>query len=26
MDSTVLINPGWAALVDDYGNCIIRPD
>lgn len=26
MDSTVVINPGWAALVDDYGNCIIRPD
>ncbi|MCH2505716.1 MAG: hypothetical protein MK125_09205 [Dehalococcoidia bacterium] len=26
MDSTGLINPGWAALVDDYGNCIIRPN
>ena len=26
MDSTVIINPGWATLVDDYGNCIIRPD
>ena len=26
MDSTVVINPGWTSLVDDYGNCIIRPD
>jgi N-methylhydantoinase A len=26
MDSTVVINPGWTAIVDDYGNCIIRPD
>jgi N-methylhydantoinase A len=25
MDSTVVINPGWTSLVDDYGNCIIRP-
>ena len=25
MDSTVVINPGWAALVDGYGNCIISP-
>ena len=26
MDSTVVINPGWATLVDDYGNCIMRPE
>ena len=26
MDSTVVINPGWTSLVDDCGNCIIRPD
>ncbi|MDP7085852.1 MAG: hydantoinase/oxoprolinase family protein, partial [Dehalococcoidia bacterium] len=26
MDSTVVINPGWATLVDDYGNCIVRPN
>ena len=26
MDSTVVVNPGWAALVDDYGNCIMRPE
>jgi len=25
MDSTVLINPGWAGRIDDYGNCILRP-
>ncbi len=24
MDSTVIINPGWDALIDDYGNCIMR--
>ena len=25
MDSTVVINPGWAGQIDDYGNCIMRP-
>ena len=25
MDSTVLINPGWAGAIDEYGNCIMRP-
>ena len=25
MDSTVVINPGWETLVDDFGNCILRP-
>ena len=25
MDSTVIINPGWAGQIDDYGNCIMRP-
>ena len=25
MDSTVLINPGWAGQIDDYGNCIMSP-
>ena len=25
MDSTVLINPGWAGKIDEYGNCIMRP-
>ena len=24
MDSTVIINPGWATRIDDYGNCIVR--
>ena len=23
MDSTVVINPGWQARIDDYGNCIM---
>ena len=26
MDSTVVVNPGWRAVVDDYGDCVIRPD
>ena len=26
MDSTVLINPGWAGEIDRYGNCIMSPD
>ncbi len=25
IDSTVLIDPGWRAWIDDYGNCIMRP-
>ena len=25
VDSTVLIDPGWRARIDDYGNCIARP-
>lgn len=25
MDSTVVINPGWAGLIDGFGNCILRP-
>lgn len=25
MDSTVVINPGWAGQIDGYGNCIIQP-
>ena len=25
MDSTVLINPGWAGQIDEYGNCIMEP-
>tara|TARA_B100000809_G_scaffold239203_1_gene260571 strand:- start:534 stop:1628 length:1095 start_codon:yes stop_codon:yes gene_type:complete len=25
MDSTVLINPGWAGKIDEYGNCIMQP-
>ena len=25
IDSTVLIDPGWRARIDDYGNCIMRP-
>ena len=24
MDSTVIINPGWGARIDGYGNCIMR--
>ena len=24
MDSTVVINPGWEARIDGYGNCILR--
>ena len=24
MDSTVMINPGWGARIDRYGNCIMR--
>ena len=24
-DSTVVIEPGWQARIDDYGNCILRP-
>ena len=24
-DSTVVINPDWHGLIDDYGNCILRP-
>ena len=23
MDSTVVINPGWRARIDEYGNCIL---
>ena len=26
VDSTVIIDPGWRARIDDYGNCIMRPD
>ncbi len=25
VDSTVVIDPGWQARIDDYGNCIMRP-
>ena len=25
IDSTVVIDPGWQARIDDYGNCIMRP-
>ena len=25
VDSTVVIDPGWRASIDDYGNCIMRP-
>ena len=25
VDSTVVIDPGWRARIDDYGNCIARP-
>ena len=25
IDSTVLIEPGWKARIDEYGNCIIQP-
>ena len=25
VDSTVVIDPGWRARIDHYGNCIIRP-
>ena len=25
IDSTVVIDPGWRARIDDYGNCIMRP-
>ena len=25
VDSTVVIEPGWQARIDDYGNCIMRP-
>jgi N-methylhydantoinase A len=25
LDSTVIVEPGWSARVDDYGNCIIQP-
>ena len=25
IDSTVIIDPGWRARIDDYGNCIMRP-
>ncbi len=25
VDSTVVIDPGWRATIDDYGNCIARP-
>ena len=25
IDSTVVIDPGWRAAIDNYGNCIIRP-
>ena len=24
-DSTVVVDPGWQAAIDDYGNCIMRP-
>ena len=26
MDSTVVINPGWQARIDEYGNCILRAE
>ena len=26
MDSTVVINPGWRARIDEYGNCILRSE
>ena len=26
VDSTVVIEPGWKARIDDYGNCILQPD
>ena len=25
VDSTVLVDPGWRARIDDYGNCIMQP-
>ena len=25
VDSTVVIDPGWQARIDDYGNCIMQP-
>ena len=25
VDSTVVIDPGWQARIDDYGNCIVQP-
>ena len=25
VDSTVVIDPGWQAQIDDYGNCIMQP-
>ena len=25
IDSTVVIDPGWRARIDDYGNCIAQP-
>ena len=25
VDSTVVIEPGWKARIDDYGNCILQP-
>ncbi len=25
VDSTVVIDPGWRASIDDYGNCVMRP-
>ena len=25
IDSTVVIDPGWRARIDEYGNCIMRP-
>ena len=25
IDSTVVVDPGWQATIDDYGNCIMRP-
>ncbi|HCL26753.1 MAG TPA: 5-oxoprolinase [Dehalococcoidia bacterium] len=25
MDSTVIINPGWAGRIDQYGNCVMSP-
>ena len=26
VDSTVVIEPGWRATIDEFGNCIMRPD